>query len=187
MKKNKGFTLLELLVVMVVLISTGIVIGGILFSSLRGVTKTNTLTAVRENGDFAISQIVKMIRNAKEFKGVSTDGETFFNDCSVGGVPKYYHIKITSPDGGETTFSCEFATISSKSASFSNISLIDTRAVVVKQDSCFFTCSQESLTETPTIGIRFSLQQEESINVFQGERTAAIDFQTSVTMRNALR
>lgn len=197
MKKNnyqKGFTLIELLVVIVVLIATGTVIGSVLFSSLRGVNKTNVITVVRQNGDYAISQMAKTIRNAKKFEGVSLDDQAYVTDCSQTSYVHYIYIKMTTPEDKQVTFSCSHRDISSRvcnpqddcnSISFS--SLIDANFVSTDENSCYFTCGQDNLTDAPTVGINFSLSQKGSRENMFVEKTATVKFQTSVSMRNLLR
>ncbi|MBI2430427.1 MAG: type II secretion system protein [Candidatus Levybacteria bacterium] len=172
---KKGFTLIELLVVMILLLTVGTIIGVILFTSLRGTNKTNTITVVRQNGNFAISQMVKTIRNAKRFEGVSDDGTNYTTDCleeSSGGF-----VKIITPQDDQVIFSCN---------NLSN--LIDESAVSVVGDSCYFICSQDGALSPPTIKINFTLSQyQQQGSTLLPEKTAIIPFETSVTLRNAPR
>lgn len=94
-----GFTLIELLVVIVVLSFVGAIVVAILVSTLRGSQKTNVITEVRQNGNYAISIMARMIRNSQKI-----------NSCSGG------RIDITNPDGGRTIFSCGSSNIASNSA-----------------------------------------------------------------------
>lgn len=166
-----GFTLLELLAAMVVLIAVGTIIGAILFASLRGATKTNTITNVRQNGNYAISQMTKMIRGAKTLDLP----DPCVSPPSPTPIPTYPSVTFTSFDGGQTIFSCDSDTISSNSAS-----LLDTS--VVSLLSCSFTCSRTSFSDVPTIGINFTLIQS-GISAFN-EKKASIPFQTTVLLRN---
>ncbi len=179
---KKGFTLIELLVVMGVLFVVGLIVGAILFSSLRGANKTNAITVVRQNGNYTISQMVKTIRNAKRFDGVKGFSDIDYTlDCSGEDslTKKYQYIKITSPDEGLTVFACNSPTISSNSAS-----LVDTSAVAVVENTCSFTCTQRSISDSPTIGISFSLKYNQPGSGIFAEKTANVLFQTSVTLRN---
>src|SRR5471030_3143176 len=117
---NKGYTLIELLAVIIVMVTVGGIITSILVSALRGENKTNATTQVRQNGDSAISQMYKSIAYAKSFDGISTDNVNFDINCVPGNPPAptptptptaYKYIKITSFDGGQTTFACENNTI----------------------------------------------------------------------------
>lgn len=180
-KYQIGYTLIELLAVMVVMITIGIIIASILVSALRGTSKANVIEEVRNNGNFTIQQMGKMIGFAQNFSGVSKDNVTYTTNCTVVPSPQYRHIKIKSFDDKQTIFSCNLLgnppTIASNGASF-----LDTNKVTLDPDSCFFTCSQINISEAPVIGINFTLSQKTTSSFF--EQKATIPFQTSVTMRN---
>ena len=185
---QKGFTLIELLVGMVILLSVGTIIVSILFSSLRGANKTNTITLVRQNGDYTITQMTKTIRNAKSFNGVSNDGVNYSLVCSPS-PGSYTFIKITSLDGTQTAFSFSSCTSSSCPSSslpptiFSNANkLLDTSVCLVCTAPHEFTCSQQSASDGPTIGITFSLSANTQSTLF--EQAAILPFSTTVSMRN---
>ncbi|MBI1919210.1 prepilin-type N-terminal cleavage/methylation domain-containing protein, partial [Candidatus Microgenomates bacterium] len=99
-KLQSGFTLIEMLAVIFVLSTIGVLVAAIITSSLRGTSKTNTITSVRQNGFFAIAQMTKVIQNARRL------------DVSYSCVPpptptpfqsSHQSIVLTSPDGGQTT------------------------------------------------------------------------------------
>ncbi len=164
-----GFTLIEVLVVMGVFVTVSGIILSILFVSLRGSRKSDLIVSVRQNGDVAMSQMVRMIRYAK-----SLDSPT---SC-VPSVVYLNSITITSADDNQTVFSCPVSSgtgISSNSAS-----LIDVNAVAVS--SCSFSCTQASLSDPPSITINFILSALGGGNLVEGQ--TSIPFQTSVTMRN---
>lgn len=178
---NKGYTLIELLAVMIILVSAGVVVTSIMVSTLRGGNKSTTTNDVRQNGQYAISQMSKMITFAKEFNGVSVDNVTYSTNClpytgptPIPTPPLYQYIKITSFDGGTTTFSCSSNTISSNSASLLNQN--------IAVSNCFFTCTQASLSVSPTIKINFTLSKLNS--GFFAENQTTIPFDTSITLRN---
>jgi type II secretory pathway pseudopilin PulG len=187
---RQGYTLIELLAVMIILISVGTIIASILVLSLRGGNKSTTTNEIRQSGNYAISQMSKMIAYAKIFGGVSTDGSDFNNDCvlpAVGeGTPTpdprktYPFVKITSFDGGETIFGCSNSdnTLSSNSAALINPATMNA--------SCYFTCSQTDLVSPPTIGIHLTLKKKTQTNqVLLPEFQTVINFDTSVTLRNS--
>lgn len=177
---DKGYTLVELLAVMVVLMTVGTIIAGILISSLRGTSKTNTLTNVRQNGYYALDQMTKMLHDARQLESPYP--------CIVPPqptpIPTITAVTIVSFDGGSTTLSCDGTTISSNSAS-----LLDPTSVSLT--SCYFTCRQGSASDFPSISINFSLTEYRPTGaVLFNEKTAsasAIPFQTSVSLRNLSR
>ncbi len=167
-----GFTLVELLAVIVVMASIGGIIFGVLFASLRGSNKSTNVTTLQQNGNYALSQITKMIRNARSLEYPSP----CFSE--TGYIATTSSIIIENADAGRTTFSCDNlpnGTLSSNSAS-----LIDTSSVVVT--ACSFTCTQSSLYNFPTITISFTLSKKYSSGVV--DTTTPSFFQSTVIMRN---
>lgn len=179
MKDSKGYTLIELLIVMIILVTVGLIVATILVSALRGTNKATTVDNVRNNGNYAILQMSKMIEFAQNFIGVGTDGNTYSTTCPTPSpLPKYTYIKVRSFDNQDTVFSCSTnpnSPIASNGASFVNPNEVNVT-------TCYFTCQRSSISQLPVIGIYFSLSQKSNENFF--EKKASIDFQTSVVMRN---
>lgn len=188
---SKGFTLIEMLVAIGVFVVVGSIAVSILFSALRGTNKTNVITIVRQNGNYAISQMEKMIRNAKSFEAVSADlGYTWETVCNPS--THYRQIKISSFDDVETTFKCnDNNNISSVSASGATVYLLDTSSVSLPstiplpQNRCYFTCSRPDSVSPPIIGINFYLTDTSTTGFAENKASqSAILFQTSVQIRN---
>ena len=189
-KSGAGFTLVEILAVLGVLVTVGGIAGAIIFSSLRVSNKANNLEKIRQNGSFALSKMSRTILYAKSFNGVCFgDDCTHNNDCTtpqVSPLPtpvKYSSVKVTLFDESEITYSCSPAGTPTTLISTQNsqdTDLIDVNTVSVV--SCYFTCSQLFKTNSPTIGINLELAQEGDPQF--AEKQASISFSTSVTMRN---
>lgn len=64
MKKNSGFTLAEILVVIGVLSIMGVLVLTIFTRSLRGNNKSQIISAIKENGQSILESLDKTIRNA---------------------------------------------------------------------------------------------------------------------------
>ena len=190
-KSECGFSLIELLIVSMILVTVGGIVVGIMYSALRGTNKTNTIVSVKQNGGSALLQMAKMLRAARS---LDTIGTSPFRGCvpvippPPTPTPTPIHqtsIGFTSFDGGGTTFDCipgPNATITSNSAS-----LLDTNAVSVVSGSCYFTCYQENPLDLPKIGIHFSLvspQPTGGAAVFNEFRATAIPFETTIVLRN---
>lgn len=168
-KEQRGYTLLELLTVVGLLSVIGVIVLSVIFISIRGTQKSDTSEVVRQNGEVALSQIVKNIRYARSL------------DAPVSCIPAttVSSITVTSlQDGGRTTYACSNNTISSNSAS-----LLNTNAVVTTD--CSFVCVQSSESNAPTITIQYTLSAKGANNFT--ETRATIPFQTSVIMRNFIR
>ncbi|MFH1833232.1 MAG: hypothetical protein ABH816_03690 [Candidatus Levyibacteriota bacterium] len=192
---SKGFTLIELLVVVIVVIAIGGFVVSILFSTLRGTNKTNALTVVRQNGNGAISQMSKTIRNAKNIVDPIS--------CIV--TSSQNHITILTAEGNYLTYACCTSTTGDSNTLISingdytdgvcslteRISLFDTSSVTLESCSSVstsFTCSQNSNIDSPSVGIKFTLKNYAADSgVSLQENSALIPFQTSVVLRNLAR
>ncbi len=162
----RGFTLVELVVIVALFAATGTVIVSIIFATLRASSKSDRLVSLKQNGNNALSQIVKQVRYAKSLDSA----------CSAVDGP----IAIRSlSDNSKTTFVC--STGSTGTIASNGASLVDTNAVTVTQ--CSFTCSQASPDDPPTINFSFTLDSKNAGNLV--EATGSIPFQTSVTLRNS--
>jgi len=191
---TSGFTLIELIVVMVILMTIGLVIGAILVTALRGSNKTLVISNVRENGNYAIQLLSKQIRYAKTFYGVSNSGDvgSYIQDCSLPAATEYNYVMFETFKLDTVKYSCtntippsiKITTVNDAGVAQPDITLIDEKTIEVV--SCRFTCSQSTLASPYIIGIDFSLKQKTSSKLV--ERTSSvIPFQTSVTLRNAPR
>lgn len=172
---SKGFTLIEMLAVMIVLISVGGIIFGVLFTSLRGSTRATVLTDVQDNGDYALSEMSRVIR----FSQAVVSPES----CVVGPTlapVATSSVTLQNIDKSLITYTCSNengGTLASNGAT-----LVDPQ--IVEVTACEFTCSQNSIYESPTIGISFSLNKKNATNLL--ENNAPLTFQTSVTLRNKI-
>lgn len=62
--KQKGFTLIELVVIMGILVLCGGLIASIIFNTLRGSKKSANTNTVTQNGNFALSSITEIVNKA---------------------------------------------------------------------------------------------------------------------------
>jgi type II secretory pathway pseudopilin PulG len=198
-KTKNGYTLIELLAVIIILVAVGSIVTSILTSVLRASNKSTTLEEVRSNGNNAIAQMSKMITYAQKLDGVSCDGTTYYSDCvsqpalgctSASGLTQYHYLQIKSFDGGTTTFACSDSKIASQSSAIapggdpcpigSNCSsLVDPSLTA----ACYFNCSQESAAAPAKIDIFLDLKARS--NTIFSESQAELPFETSVVIRNS--
>lgn len=167
-KQTPGFTLIEIVVVIGVLGIIAIFGASLFFTILRGSAKTRILSEVKQNGNFAIGVMGKMIRNAKKVEGV----EDYTGDS----------VTIVNPDNGVTVFSCENIGDEPKLAS-NGASLVTQDKVQV--DDCtgvFSVAFGEAGINPDKVTIDFVLLQ--SGTTTRVEEQARINFRTKVTLRN---
>lgn len=165
---SDGFTLVEMLAVTLIFISIGSIIVSILITSLRTSHKADTVSAVKENGNYTLTQVAKTLRDARALI-------TPF-PCVTPVVAST--ITVATPANDQVTYTCTGSTIASNGAS-----LLDTN--VVSLQNCSFTCMQDYKSGLPIIAISFSLKQK-STSTFaeQIASLSAVPFQTSIVIRN---
>lgn len=186
---KKGYTLIELVVVIGILVVISSLVTGILYTTLRSTTKTTVTTNVSQNGSYALSTITNIITSSSEVLNVYTGEPGDFSDCTDS--PRGSSIELQRLDGGVTTLVCTGDTdptgtgyidsIASHSADGASFDLLNTQEVKTT-NNCSFTCKQSTVYDTPVIEISFSLI-DKSISSFK-EDEASADFDTSVVLRN---
>lgn len=169
MRNKKGFTLVEILVTSGIFIIITTIIVSILFIILRGAKKSDSIVIVRQNGEQAMAQMVRIMRFAKSLDYPAT--------CD--GTQKD-HISVTAVDLSQTTFTCPSAPAPTPNfIDLNSTKLTNDAAVVV--DSCSFVCTQQA-GNSPIIGISFTLSKKNLSGL--PEENSRIPFKSSVTLRN---
>lgn len=168
-KLERGYTFIELLAVVSIFSVIGIAIMSILFTTLRGSKKSEVLVTLKQNGDFALSQMSNNIRYAESLDIPAS--------CTTPVTTKTITIS-SATDNGQTTYACP--AVATDGITSNSASLVDTNAVAVT--ACDFVCTQQSAYDPPTINITFTLTPKNANGL--PENTGTLPFQTSVTMRN---
>jgi len=169
---QSGFTLVEMLAVMAITGVVGTLMFQTLSSTLRGANKSDSIATIQQNGNFALSQMTRMIRYSISLESPDT--------CYSGPTPSPVvstSITVRNGDNNTTTFSCDTASgvLASNSASMLNNSAVAVTA-------CSFSCFQANPYDSPTMTISFTLNKKNSNNLV--ENNSPTTFQTSVILRN---
>ncbi|MBI5620307.1 type II secretion system protein [Candidatus Gottesmanbacteria bacterium] len=178
MKNKKGFTLIELLVAVAIISGLGTVLAQAFFTTTRSNTKVERLTDVKQNGEYALALIERMVRNAR----------TITATCTQDGSVSTPSAAVVAPDGGETTIGCVLDGTVTRiaSQSSSGTEYFTSNAVTLGGDSCdadslVFYCT--SIAEVPKgLKVTFQLSQK-GTPVDQFEK-ASTTFQTSISLRS---
>lgn len=157
--KKFGFTLLEMLVVSALLGTIGLMATSIFFTTLRGGTKAELIKEIKQNGDFAISTMERMIRNARDVTST----------CDNTAQPS---ITILNPDYKTTIFSCGEQIASNSTILTSNKLLVS---------NCSFIC-QKPTSAPQNVAIKFTLSQKGSPP--RPEERATVTFETTISLRS---
>lgn len=193
---DEGFTLVELLTSVIVLVAIGSVIAGIITASLRGTNKTNTIENIRQNGNYALGQLSKDIEYALPFDGkntgLSNDGTAYAVSCPFSLSPTpvpvattYTFITLQSANNNITKYKCASTPPALSAEGIlpikADASLVDLTSVSLL--SCSFSCIQSKATDIPIIKINFSVGPKNSNSLVENS-SPPIMFETSVTIRN---
>lgn len=177
-KNNSGYTIIELLAVVTILVAVAGIIAALITQTLRGSSRTTVTNNVSQAGNYVTSVISNSIISAKNV--VAVGGEDV-SDCTQNPTGNSIELLI-SDRRGTVIYACENDTISSNSAS-----LIDTnrlRIDTADSSACYFTCRQYSNDPytPPVIEFGFTLTQKEEEALFESRSQAP--FSTSALMRN---
>lgn len=170
-KQNFGFTMLELLIVVLIFGILGAIASSSLFSLLKGASKTEIVKEVKQNGDYALSVMEQQIRNARDIAS------------SCAGVSSNA-VSIINPDNSQTEFSCggtpnRLRERTLPAGPYTN--LINT-SVIVTNTCNIFTCTFDSIAQLKTVEIELDLAQT-TVGAPAAE-SASQTFKTTVTLRN---
>lgn len=183
-KSHRGYTLIELIVVMVILLTVGGLVVGIIASVLRSSTKTKIINDIAQNGNYALSVVTNVLINSQKFESFNSTSPVsgVLGRCDMdpnsGILGPFTGSKVTvlGLDGGITELTCTpSGTISSNSASLTDLSQ-------VRMTSCQFKCIQSSLYSPPRIDVSFNLSNVSGQTV---ESLGQSTFNTSVSLRNS--
>lgn len=167
---QNGFSLVELIVVVGLTAILAITITAISMSSLLSSSRVRNLVKVKQTGDYALTQMQQLIRNAKTIV-----------ECSDTGTTDDYII-ITGQDGGVSTIQTELiATNEYKIASVSGGISRYYNSEEIPANSFDLTCTPTS-TNPDLVKVTFTLSNNtQSSRVYD---KSTVDFETSIEIRN---
>jgi len=174
MKMKKGFTLIEILVVSGVMVMFSLTIVGLFLSTMRGSTKTEVVQKVRQDGDFALKTITRIIKKA--------DSVVVGSGCIESGT-EGNSIIVNDIYGGVASFSMKddlevgITRIASTSGS---IDFFLTGVTAEVSDMRFKCYQRSSGNQIVTVSFTLTIGAEEGTQAQEKEEQ---DFKTSVSLR----
>ncbi|MBI2590674.1 MAG: prepilin-type N-terminal cleavage/methylation domain-containing protein [Candidatus Blackburnbacteria bacterium] len=164
---KSGFSLLEILVVLSLFVLVALLANQIFFSALRGASKSEATTLVKQNGNYALSVIQRNLYNSR---GIIT--------CAAGATGT--SITYFDADGRQASFSCVNAGGTGDSYIASGSARLTSEDVSVTS-SCSITCDPSPPGTPREVIVSFELKKRTGERV---EEKAAFPFQTRVVLRN---
>jgi len=178
MKKNKGFTLIESLIVVGVIAIIIPALFALFFSHLRAQSKVYLLQQVKQNGDNALNVIETLIKeNTISIHSGSppTSGNQVCTDASSTYSSTMYFL-----DRSGSYFN--FAVASNKIASSSSVSsTVNLTSDKVAVTSFALSCAQGSSFSDPIVSVSFTVSQANSVN--RPDESATLQYQTKMKLR----
>lgn len=136
---NKGFSIIELLVVISIFAVVGILSTAAVSLTLKSSRKSESLIKVRENVNYSLSVLERQIRNAQSI------------DCATSDSTKLSYV---SSEGITSDFSC----ISTGTDNYIASSSSRLTSTDISITSCAFSCTQETVNNPPVIKVSISAE-----------------------------
>lgn len=159
---SRGFSLIELTVVVGLLSLLSLAIASVLLMSVTTTNRIRTLTKVKQAGNYALDQIQSLLRSAKAITACDNTTNS---------------ITIINPDGDETTLSSTDTRLASSSGALTSAYLTPENLAI----------SQWSLVCEPTensptlVTVSFSLTDPSNTQV---RESPTLHFETAINLRN---
>lgn len=180
---KKGFTLVEVLVVVTMIMMIMVSIGGVMTGVFGSQSKNKAMDKITQNGNWILAELKKNILNADSS---TENGEKF--TCPIGVYDN--SIVITNvKDGDKTTISCfldsttnsyKIASVSGKAVGTTIYLFQQNNDLRLKDCTNFVTCST-----TPSLqlsNVKFNFNIEAGVDTLISKTTK--DFSVDVTLRN---
>jgi prepilin-type N-terminal cleavage/methylation domain-containing protein len=173
-QSQHGFTLIEILVVVSLSVIITLGAAGLFFTTLISNSKKNVLTTVKDEGDYALSQIEFLLRNAVSLQANPNSPTDPICDTGMSS------ITLKSIDNGITTLSIQNNKIASQSASTGTPVYLTSTATQLSNLS--FNCEQASQNYGTYVTISFTLSKTSPD--FNQPTPVQDTFTTSVNIRS---
>lgn len=154
--KNKGFTLIEILVVIALLGVLGVILTNILSQVLRGQNKINTVNLVKQNGQVILDQLSNEIRSAEkvicvEKNAFNNNGQADLKDTIVlfrnGNYTRFRFVPpVTSDPKRNGYIQKEIFTISDIPEDVTDDNMLCTRSVNIVSPPSYLTYNTNSIS-----------------------------------------
>jgi len=166
--QNKGFTLVELLVVTAVIGVLGILSATLISSILRSQNKTAIINEVRQNGDLVISKFERDLKQSEKVCPVDTSTSPPNLDC--GNVNPSAIVALTTYSGSQIVWDCtdlrrgEGDGVTEANTNATPVINTDPdNGVQVVAGSCNFTVSTGGASVPQIVTLSFTLEQRSTV------------------------
>lgn len=170
---SQGFTLVELLVAIGLSVMLITAAAGLFFSTLRSDSKKNFVSELKDNGDYALSQMEFLLRNALSLE-VQNPGDA---PCTTG----MNQILLRSVDNNVTRLYLSNGQIASESVQTGTVRYLTGGPTTASNLS--FNCQQAAVNTGTYIRISFTLSYASNSGQFF-EDSGSANFGTTINVRS---
>lgn len=166
-QRLRGFTLIEILVSLMIFAILAVVANQILFTTLRGTSKSEVEARVRGEGNYALSVMERALHSSRGIVSCSSNKVEYLDEQGL----RAKFICFTSGD----------SKVASGSASIADGNLPRITSSQVSIDVCSITC--DTAAEPPSVSVQLELSKRGSGGLRPEERSQ-LDLQTRILLRN---
>lgn len=159
MNTKRGFSLIEMLVVISIFAVIGILATTSVALTLRSSKKSDSLVRVRENVNYSLSIIERQIRNSESI------------DCTL---VTAQNLPYVAEGGAAGRFNCTIGA-TGNIASASGALLVPITSSDISITACSFTCSQVNVNNPPVV--RLSVSAEDATSTGTEKGTVSTDME----------
>ncbi len=158
--KEKGLSLIEILIVVTIFAILGILTTRAVFLTLQGSKKSESLVKVRENLDYSVGVMERNLRNANSLI-----------DCPPGGTV----VNYADQNGNPASFSCILGVDSYVASGSARLT-----SSVVGITSCSFSCTPATNTNPASVIINIEAQDTTATGI----QNSTVSTSTKVSLRD---
>ncbi len=180
-RQIQGFTLVEILVSIGVLATVSTLIAQVLFTTTHANKKTEVLRDIKQNGEFTLDVIERLVRNANAMEAICDVDTISTPSAFIRGADDRPTVLTCVSDGNAARVASVSATGAVSYLSGENVTLSQSGSKTCEDSTLTFSCSATTGIATP-ITVNFALTSlGASVSAFEKSTTS---FQTIVSLRN---
>lgn len=157
---KKGFSIIEMLIVISIFAVIGILVTSAMSQTLRGSKKSDSLIRVRESVNYSLSVIERQIRNSESITPCTGAPSTSLNYRTIEGIQTSFTCTSLGPSGY----------IASGSARLTSTDISVT--------ACSFTCSDLNANNPSIVTLNITAEDATNTSIEKGSVTSQIEIIT---------